>query len=112
MWAFPTNDVLKHPVTNAERNASVSAAFTVTARENTLQLSTTFRYFHFSFVPRNYNNYFVINFYNPKRKYSKYSKNTVRSFSTAEVLNFVMDEGEDDFVDTFQHGSDDDISSR
>ena len=24
------------------------------------------------------------------------------------VLDFVMDEGEDDFVDTFQHGSDDD----
>ena len=32
-----------------------------------------------------------------------------RSFSTAEVLDFVMDEGEDDFVDTFQHGSDDEL---
>ena len=31
------------------------------------------------------------------------------SFSTAEVLDFVMDEGEDDFVDTFQQGSDDEI---
>ena len=32
-----------------------------------------------------------------------------RSFSTAEVLDFVMDEGEDDFVDTFTHGSDDEL---
>ena len=32
-----------------------------------------------------------------------------KSFSTAEVLDFVMDEGENDFVDTFQQGSDDEI---
>ena len=29
MWAFPTNDILKRPVTNAERNTSISAAFTL-----------------------------------------------------------------------------------
>ena len=55
-----------------------------------------------SFVPRNYNNLLLI-FTIKKGNIVNTVNRWPRSFSTAEVLDFVMD----DFVDTFQHGSDD-----
>ena len=67
MWAFPTNDVLKRPVNNAERNASISAAFMLLQAKicylertnlavfnlacNYQQTSAHIRHFHFVFCP-------------------------------------------------------------